>query len=208
MSNQSKRTAILAKIQASQGVDSVPTAAANAVMCSTPQFGWQGDEITRNTVRPWLTPEPTRKGFKRQTVRFSVELKGADAGAVIAPKYDPLLQACGLIPGSGWTLTLSGLSGTFTAGEIATAGPLSGPVMPINGSTVIFAISGTGPVPTGGTLTGGTSGATGTIDVSVQDYVAYRPWRFGETPKFCTIYGYRDGLLFTLIDCMGTASLR
>ncbi|MBB1601580.1 phage tail tube protein [Variovorax sp. UMC13] len=89
-----RKTAILAKIEAVQGTDSVPTGDANAILASnvtvTPI---DGDSVERDNLRPYFGGSgSTMVSFFRK-VSFSVEAAGV-AAAGTAPAYAALLRAC------------------------------------------------------------------------------------------------------------------
>lgn len=92
-----RKSVILAKIESSYGTDPTPTEAANAILCSLPEFAISGDRNERNFVRDTLSPSGFAIGAKRQTIKFSCELKGA-YGDPNDPCYlDTLFQMCGLL---------------------------------------------------------------------------------------------------------------
>lgn len=90
-----KRT-LLAKIESSYGVDSTPTGAANAMLV-------QNMEITpltvesqaRDLIRTYIGNSQDIVGAFYGSISFEVEVAGAGAAGT-APKYGPLLRACGL----------------------------------------------------------------------------------------------------------------
>jgi hypothetical protein len=87
---------ILAKSETSYGVDSLPTEV-DAIMCSAPEQTISGDKRDRNVIRASLSPVGFGIGAKRQTIKFSVELKGANVPAALSTltQLDPLFKACG-----------------------------------------------------------------------------------------------------------------
>jgi hypothetical protein len=86
---------VLAKSEVNYGVDPVPTAA-NAILTSVPDYGLSGDKRERNVVRSTFSPTGFGVGAKRQTIKFSVELKGANDPISLADpsQLDVLLKAC------------------------------------------------------------------------------------------------------------------
>ena len=90
-----RKAVILAKIQPTPGVDAVPTAAADSVLCSVPQVTPEGEKIIRDFVRSSLSPMGHVIGIKSVNLKFDVELKGSGTAGT-APEIGPLLRACGL----------------------------------------------------------------------------------------------------------------
>lgn len=90
-----RKAAIAAKIETTLGTDSVPTAAANAMLVR--DFTWNPVEMTaeeRDFVRAFLGNSESIVVSKWVTVDFAVECAGAGAAGTV-PKYGPLLRACG-----------------------------------------------------------------------------------------------------------------
>jgi hypothetical protein len=87
---------ILSKSEDIYGEDALPTEV-NAIMCSVPEQTISGDRRDRNVVRSSFSPVGFGIGAKRQTIKFSVELKGANVPATLETltQLDSLLQACG-----------------------------------------------------------------------------------------------------------------
>lgn len=87
--------ALLAKIEATHGVDSVPTGVANAIKISN--LTWSPMEVEmadRATSQPYLGNSDQVVVARWNKAEFDVEIAGAgDAGDL--PQYDPLLQGCG-----------------------------------------------------------------------------------------------------------------
>lgn len=92
----SRRRTILAKIETTYGTDPTPSGSANAIlvrnMSITPL---SAETVSRDLVRPYLGNSETLIASKYVTIDFEVEIAGA-GGAGTAPKYGPLLRACGL----------------------------------------------------------------------------------------------------------------
>jgi len=91
-----KNVAVIAKQEATYGVDPVPTGAANAILTkgAAPQ-PLLGNRVTRDLDRSnWGAQTEINTG-PYVTVAFSVEIAGGGAAGT-APKYGPLLLACGM----------------------------------------------------------------------------------------------------------------
>lgn len=90
-----RNTAILAKIETTEGTDAVPTGAANALLVSdmtiTPL---NAQNVDRALVRPYFGASEQLVGTASVEVQFTVELAGSGTAAT-APAWGALLRACG-----------------------------------------------------------------------------------------------------------------
>jgi len=88
---------LLARVESSYGVDSVPVAATHAIFLrGTPDFGYDRLRmIPRPGIKGTLGPYQSVYGGALKAVRFDVELKGSGAAGT-APEIGPLFRACGL----------------------------------------------------------------------------------------------------------------
>ncbi|MCD0494823.1 hypothetical protein LQD23_21340 [Chromobacterium violaceum] len=95
MSLNSKRVAIIAKTETKEGVDAVPTGAANAILVANPKVTpLDSDKAERNIVRPYFGNAESVVTGVRMKAEFEVELAGAgEPGAV--PAWGVLLRGCG-----------------------------------------------------------------------------------------------------------------
>jgi len=95
MAQLMRRRAILAKIETTYGTDAAPTGAANAILVRSVNLTpLAGDDIERQLIRPYFGNSPMIAGEKHAELEIEVELAGAGAAGT-APKYGPLLRACG-----------------------------------------------------------------------------------------------------------------
>jgi hypothetical protein len=96
-----RNTVILAKLETTYGVDSVPTGAANALLVSavsiTPLVA---DNVPRDLVRGYLGGSEQLVGLRRVEMNMTVELAGSGTPTT-APAWGPLLQACGFAGAAG-----------------------------------------------------------------------------------------------------------
>lgn len=92
-----RRTVILAKIEADYGVDPVPSVTSDAILVKNVDYKGLGESVVRDFLRSSLSPLPQLRGIKHQTVSFETELKGTgSAGVVPAWGWEGvLLRACG-----------------------------------------------------------------------------------------------------------------
>jgi len=90
-----RRQVILAKPEATYGVDPAPTGAANALLAEnielTPMDS-QNEE--RGYMTPYFGSKPSMRTFLAQKLAYSVELAGAGAAGDL-PGYGPSLRGCG-----------------------------------------------------------------------------------------------------------------
>lgn len=107
-----KRT-ILAKIESPYGSDPTPTGSANAILCRnlniTPM---ETDQASRDLIRAYLGNYENLPAAIHAMVEFECEIAGAGT-AGSAPKYGPLLRACGFDE----NLNASAESGTAQSGS-------------------------------------------------------------------------------------------
>lgn len=91
-----RRTAILAKIETTYGVDSTPTGGANALLVRNPQVDpLEANYVDLAYVRPYLGASPQLPGTRFKRVQFEVDLVGSGAAGT-APAWGPLLRACSM----------------------------------------------------------------------------------------------------------------
>lgn len=91
-----KRT-IIAKIEAVEGTDPVPTGAANAVLVRALKITpMQTDQASRELIRAYLGNYENIPAAIHMMVECEVEVAGGGAPLATPPKFGPLLRACGL----------------------------------------------------------------------------------------------------------------
>lgn len=90
------RTAILAKIESTYGVDPVPTGSANAMLVKNIDFNpLSAEMVSRDLVRPYMGNSDQLVANQRVEVTFEVEAVGSGTLGT-APAIAPLLRACGM----------------------------------------------------------------------------------------------------------------
>lgn len=90
-----KRAVLLAKEETTYGTDSVPTAAANALLVFNPDIAPQTDILRRDPVRDFISPSSILIGNRFVEIKFQTEYyPGSAAGS--APRYGDLLEACAM----------------------------------------------------------------------------------------------------------------
>ena len=91
-----KRQVILAKIEATFGVDPTPVAANDSVLAENLAPAFEGARRhEREPTKPSLGSIPSVYGGTLKTISFDVYLKGSGTAGT-APEIDPLLRACGM----------------------------------------------------------------------------------------------------------------
>lgn len=90
-----RKTAILAAIETTVGVDAVPTGAANALLVSNVNITpLNASNVDRDTIKAYFGASEQLVGTAYSQVSFDVELAGSSAAGT-APAWGPLLRACG-----------------------------------------------------------------------------------------------------------------
>lgn len=91
-----KSKTLLVKLEGVYGTDSVPTAAANAILATEVTLSpMEGEDVTRNLERPAMGGEPSIPAALRSKLTFSVELVGSGTLGT-APAWGPLARMCAL----------------------------------------------------------------------------------------------------------------
>ncbi len=95
MSKKIRNAVLLAGLQPVAGTDAGPTTAANAIMAMNISAQPVSAEFAkRNNIKPYLGNMGSVQVAIHAEISFDVELAGAGAAGT-APKYGPLLRACG-----------------------------------------------------------------------------------------------------------------
>lgn len=92
----SRRRTLLAKTETNYGSDSVPTGAANAILCRNLDITPLNSQIaSRDLVRPYLGNFDQLIATVNVQCSFEVEIAGSGTAGT-APAFGPLLRACGM----------------------------------------------------------------------------------------------------------------
>lgn len=95
MTRYIRNTAILAKIETTEGTDATPTGSANALLVSEVTINpLNASNVDRDLVRPYFGASEQLVGTAYLDISFTVELSGSGTAGT-APAWAPLLQACG-----------------------------------------------------------------------------------------------------------------
>jgi len=103
MSRLIRKTVILVKVEATAGVDAVPTGVANAIQAMDLSItSLDAKNVDVNIINPWLGNNASLVGTASIKCSFSCLLAGAGA-AVTAPAWGALLLGCGNAETTGLT---------------------------------------------------------------------------------------------------------
>lgn len=95
MGRKTRKTAILAKLEATYGTDAVPTGVANAIQVSNPTYELISENVARELMRPFMGASEDLTGTRWAKVTFDVEISGSGTAGT-APAWGPLLRACAM----------------------------------------------------------------------------------------------------------------
>lgn len=207
MPNLMRKAVVLCKEESVYGQDPTP-GAVNGLLVSPPEPGFSGDRVKRNFVRSTLSPAGDVVGIKRQTLRFSTELKGGNDPEDPAKEthFDCLLKSCAMKPFVVLRLPISSPSGTFAVGEIITGGTSSAYGTLVRATDTVLELRDVdGTFEAAETVTGGTSTETATVgnDPMDDETREYRPTSALADMKSSTIYYYADAIRHKLLGCEG-----
>ena len=92
-----ERAVILAKIEATYGVDPTP-AVTDAIVTGLPELSINGEKIDRLSTGASMSSFAHRIGIKDLEIGFEMEIRGLGSayGAAALPEISPLLRACGM----------------------------------------------------------------------------------------------------------------
>ncbi len=202
-----RRTIILAKLEATYGVDAEPAGADAILVSSGVSVIPQADVLERDVLRDTLSPSGHVIGAKTLDFEFPVELKGGGllVAVVQAPEYDPLLQSCGMAKQNVTELTLSAIPVGLATGDEVSDDTTSahGIVAYIHG----LAVGLTGVE--GGVFASGNkvNANAATITANPVEVLCYAPMSDPTLQKSCTVMFYKDGILHKSLGTRGSFDL-
>lgn len=204
-----KRT-VLAKIESTYGVDSVPTGSANAMLVKNLTITPISAElVSRDLIRPYFGNSEQLLAQTFVEMEFEVEYVGSGALGV-APGFDPLLRACAFTKALSTTnLTTITRTGSVATATLTAHGFVVGDKVLVQGATQTeyngvqtitarttntfdFAVTGTPITP-----------ATGTPQIVSS--IAYTPVSSGV--ESVTMYYNVDGVLHKITGALGTVEM-
>lgn len=95
MPRNTRNTAILAKIETTQGTDAAPTGAADALLVTEASFDIAYNNVDRTLIRGFFGAGEQLAGTRFVDMSFSVELSGSGTAGT-APAWGRLLRACSM----------------------------------------------------------------------------------------------------------------
>lgn len=210
-----RRTVVLGVLETTPGTD--PGAGYAAILTNEgAEINPEAEFTQRNTVRATFSPTGGVVGQKRWTINLPVELKGggSNAGAIVAPELDWALQSCAMKKEDGRVVEVDTVTGTFEPGEainLTTGGTLVGTLVDAvisaaAGTLIIRDDQGTALVDGDG-LTGASSGATASINLTMDEALIYRPITTRTDQKSATIRFSKDGIRHVATNVRGNMSL-
>lgn len=91
-----RKTVLLAKIEATKGTDSVPVVGSDAMLIRNATLTpIEIDAVDRSLMRNYLGASPQLTVGQKVMLDFEIEIAGAGTSNTTAPAFKPLLQACG-----------------------------------------------------------------------------------------------------------------
>lgn len=214
---RSRRGAVLAKVETTEGTDAVPTTA-NAMLVENPRLTFDNQLVTTNEMTGSLDPRAPIVGGLRCSLAFDLYLKGSGTPGT-APEFGDLFKACGweevvtaaAIPTTAEAAAAGGTSQvTLSTGATAQAQayrgmPLLLSVNPATPKRTFISNYTSGKVAT---LTDVFSPALSvTTEYQVPANVLYRPTSDETLIESLTQYVYMDGVLYKILGARGTFTL-
>lgn len=212
---RSRRGAVLAKIETTEGVDAVPTTT-NAMLVENPRITFDPGLVTTNEMTGSLDPEAPIVGGLKMSLTFDMYLKGSGAAAT-APEFGDLFKACGweevvTAVAIGGEPAATGSTTTVTLASSASATAQAYRGMPIT-------LSNNPATPTSTFISDYTAGKVATLtsifgtplnsstEYQIPANVLYRPTSNDADIKSLTQYVHMDGVLYKMIGARGTFAL-
>ncbi len=202
----SRRSVVLAKTEATYGVDPTPNAADGILVNEGVNIQPSANVIERNNLRDSLSPQGYVVGAKELAFDVTCELKGGGLSGSTpnAPEYEPFLLACGMKKTVAVEIAAAAI-GDLVPGETVTGGTSSatGTLLAVLPSGLLVeAVAGT--FENGETVTGGTSAETATATADPIEVFDYTPVSDPDEMGSCTIYFFKDGILHISTGCRGS----
>lgn len=120
MSRLARKTAILAKIETTYGVDATPVGTTDAILISNQQINpLNAQNVDRALIRSYLGGAEQLVGTTFVDVSFDVELQSSGTAGT-APAWGPLLRACGMAEAisAGARVEYTPISDTFESATL------------------------------------------------------------------------------------------
>lgn len=212
---RTRNTALLAKIETTEGVDASPVGSTDAVLVENLKMTKKPNTVKTNEYTGSLDGFGDIVGGMPFGLSFDVYLKGSGVAGT-PPEYGKLLKAC------GWAEVITASAVPAAPEACAAGGSTTAAVLGTTASSTAQAYRGM-PVTFSGVIAGDsfitdyTSGKTATLTdtmggsiVATTNYqipinVLYKPASI--TIPSLTFYIYRDGLLYKVLGSRGTMKL-
>lgn len=215
MAIRTRNSAVLFKIESSEGVDAAPVAGTDAVLVENPTFSFNPNTVQTNEVTGSLDNRGPIAGGMTAQITFDVYLKGSGAAGT-APEWGKILTACGwqevitasAVPAAPEACANGGSTTTAVLGATASSTAQAYRGMPVVFSSTVAGTAFISDYTAGkvATLTDTMSGSiVNTTNYQIPINVLYRP--ASTSIPSATIYLYRDGKLIRFVGCRGTGSL-
>ena len=117
---QTRNRTVLAKVEASEGVDAAPVVGTHAVLVENPSSNQRLNTIETNEVTGALDKRAPIPSSGNQQFSARVYLRGSGAPGVVLPQVDPFLEACGMAP-TAFAADVTGTAQGGAAGSITLA---------------------------------------------------------------------------------------
>ncbi len=212
---RSRRGAVLAKIETTEGVDAAPTTT-NAMLVENPRISFDASMVTTNEMTGSLDPRAPIPGGIKMSMQYDMYLKGSGTPGV-APEFGDLFKACGweevvtavaigtepAATGSTTSVTL-GTSGAATA-QAYRGMPITLSGNPVTPSNTFITDYSAAKVATLANLFG--TPLNSSTEYTIPANVLYRPTSDETVIKSLTQYCYMDGVLYKMLGARGTFAL-
>lgn len=207
-----RNTVFLAKVEATSGVDAVPTASADAVLINgEPRISFNVNMIQTEEVTGSLDGAGSIQAGMNCEISFDVYVKGSGAAGTV-PEWGKLLRACGYaetilaapVPASAEACAAGGSTTLANLGTSAAAVLQQYRGMPVQFTGTVAGLSFVADYTAAkaATLTDTMSGSiAATTSYQVLANVLYAP-ASNSIPSL-TFYVYSDGILYKFFGCRG-----
>lgn len=212
----SEITLVIAKIEGTYGVDAVPSASTDAILCSKPKITpLDGDYKDRDIIRGYYGAAEKLPGIFRSKIEFDIEIAGSGTAGT-APAWGRLLRACSCSEVSLATAhtgtAQAGASGSLTLAATGSAvnDAYRGMRVRITGgqgagqSRVIASYNGTTKLAA--VTENWTTVPNNTSVYSIDAQTVYQPVSTGQSSL--TLYFHIDGVLHRIVGARGNAKMK
>ncbi len=200
-----RQAQIALRVETTEGTAAAPTATHARMLAYDLSFDPDIELFKRDPARAFLTPIKSVVGKKGGTCGWRTELKGSGTVGT-RPAWDAALRCCGFTSNSV-SASSGTVTGTFEPGETITGASGTGRIVgEITASPIRYVLV-TGTFNSTDVVTGGVSGATGTLTAAAiaSQGFEYRPT--SDSPPSGTLDRYEDGLMKRLLGTRGNVTI-